>query len=358
MREDSTVTRVGRPVFPSVASRSVRKLALSVGVDSPRVSVTDALRRSARMARARATRCDRVPSRGESRAEIPTDWTAAAVGRCPTTAARGARAATWTRRLATGGDARHARYDSSMASRTSCAEVDVRTATIRAPWGASSRSRACPRMASENPGWGYTRIQGAYRGNLGHRVARTTISKILKKAGLPPAPDRPTSWRTFLRAHWPALRAADFFTTEVWTVRGLVTYYSAARDRSAVQTGTDRWFHGASRRSLRAAGHAASHRRSVDGCYYTRASVLICDRDRKWRRPGARVPSAPPVSAWSRRPSALQTVTRMQSGSFGPSSSSAYIERFLWASATCVARSVNMSRTTITSETIKASVTS
>jgi len=23
----------------------------------------------------------------------------------------------------------------------------------------------------------------------------------------------------FLRAHWPALRAADFFTTEVWTVR-------------------------------------------------------------------------------------------------------------------------------------------
>jgi len=34
------------------------------------------------------------------------------------------------------------------------------------------------------------------------------------------------TWRTFLRAHWPALLAADFFTTEVLTVRGLVTYYT------------------------------------------------------------------------------------------------------------------------------------
>jgi hypothetical protein len=33
-------------------------------------------------------------------------------------------------------------------------------------------------------------------------------------------------WRTSLRAHWRALLAADFFTTEVWTVRGLVTYYT------------------------------------------------------------------------------------------------------------------------------------
>lgn len=32
--------------------------------------------------------------------------------------------------------------------------------------------------------------------------------------------------RTFLRAHWDALFAADFLTTDVWTVRGLVTYYT------------------------------------------------------------------------------------------------------------------------------------
>ena len=41
-----------------------------------------------------------------------------------------------------------------------------------------------------------------------------------------PCPQRPTSWQTFLRAHWGAIAGADFFTTEVWTWRGLVTYYT------------------------------------------------------------------------------------------------------------------------------------
>jgi hypothetical protein len=49
---------------------------------------------------------------------------------------------------------------------------------------------------------------------------------VLKANGIPPAPDRPTSWRTFLRAHWGAIAGADFFTTEVWTSRGLITYYA------------------------------------------------------------------------------------------------------------------------------------
>ena len=80
-------------------------------------------------------------------------------------------------------------------------------------------------MATDNPSWGYTRIQGALK-NLGHRVARSTIAKILKEQGIPPSRERPMTWRTFLRAHWRALLAADFFTTEVWTVRGLVTYYT------------------------------------------------------------------------------------------------------------------------------------
>src|SRR5919201_1111932 len=86
-------------------------------------------------------------------------------------------------------------------------------------------ARLIVRMATENPTWGYSRIQGALK-NLDHRVARSTIARVLKEQGIPPVPDRPTSWRTFLRAHWGAIAGADFFTTEVWTTRGLRTYYT------------------------------------------------------------------------------------------------------------------------------------
>jgi hypothetical protein len=48
----------------------------------------------------------------------------------------------------------------------------------------------------------------------------------LKAAGVPPQPERPTSRQIFLRAHWGVIADADFFTTEVWTWRKLVTYYT------------------------------------------------------------------------------------------------------------------------------------
>jgi len=80
------------------------------------------------------------------------------------------------------------------------------------------------RFAEENSTWGYCRIQGALR-NLGHRVAASTIARTLKEHGIKPAPDRPSSWRVFLKAHWGEVAATDFFTTEVWTRSGLKTYY-------------------------------------------------------------------------------------------------------------------------------------
>ena len=81
------------------------------------------------------------------------------------------------------------------------------------------------RMATDNPHWGYTRIQGNLR-NLGHRVGRTTVARTLKAEDIDPAPNRPSSWRTFLRAHWGQVAAMDFFTTEVWTRKGLTTIYT------------------------------------------------------------------------------------------------------------------------------------
>src|SRR3954452_9603613 len=50
---------------------------------------------------------------------------------------------------------------------------------------------------------------------------------VLKREGIEPAPERGgrTSWSVFLKAHWRSIVAADFFATEVWSWRGLVTYY-------------------------------------------------------------------------------------------------------------------------------------
>ena len=81
------------------------------------------------------------------------------------------------------------------------------------------------RMAEDNPSWGYARIQGALK-HLDHRVARSTIAKVLKEHGIKPAPDRPMSWRTFVRSHAHLIAAADFFTTEVWRARGLVRHFT------------------------------------------------------------------------------------------------------------------------------------
>ena len=81
-------------------------------------------------------------------------------------------------------------------------------------------------MAEENPGWGYTRIQGALA-NLSHQVGRGTIANVLKRNGIEPSPERRrrTKWSTFLKAHWRLLAASDFLTVEVWTAKGLVTHY-------------------------------------------------------------------------------------------------------------------------------------
>src|SRR3984893_9886318 len=82
------------------------------------------------------------------------------------------------------------------------------------------------RIAKENRSWGYDRIVGALA-NLGHEVSDQTVGNVLQRHGLPPAPERKhtTTWAEFIRAHLALLAGTDFFTAEVLTLRGLVTYY-------------------------------------------------------------------------------------------------------------------------------------
>ena len=82
------------------------------------------------------------------------------------------------------------------------------------------------RFARENSGWGYDRIVGALA-NLGHQISDQTVGNILRRHGVAPAPKRSqtTTWKEFIRRHMDVLAGTDFFTVEVLTWRGLVTYY-------------------------------------------------------------------------------------------------------------------------------------
>jgi hypothetical protein len=183
--------------------------------------------------------------------------------------------------------------------------------------------RLVVRMAEDNPTWGYTPIQGALL-NVGHRVGRSTMARILKTHGLPPVPQRRTSWQTFLRAHWGAIAGADFFTTEVWTWRGLVTDYAVLvidlASRRVLLTGSTPWpnevfVHQVVRwLTTSDEGFLVTHR------------VLIGDRDLKWSR-GV---NASPTQGWPscKRQSARRMPTRMRNASCDRSRLSAWTGSF------------------------------
>ena len=82
------------------------------------------------------------------------------------------------------------------------------------------------RMAKENSDWGYDRIVGAMA-NLGYRLSDQTVGNILHRNGITPAParKRTTTWADFIRVRMAVLAGTDFFSVEVLTLRGLVTYY-------------------------------------------------------------------------------------------------------------------------------------
>ena len=80
------------------------------------------------------------------------------------------------------------------------------------------------RLARENPGLGYDKLEGALA-KLGFTVCPATVKNVMIRHGIPPSPERNTlgtSWRDFITHYKDQILACDFLTVE--TV-GLKTFY-------------------------------------------------------------------------------------------------------------------------------------
>jgi putative transposase len=107
---------------------------------------------------------------------------------------------------------------------------------VRRHWAHPRRGTGRPRTAAavralvlemvrDNPGWGYRRIHGELAG-LGHKLAPSTVWKILKDAGIDPAPTRSgLSWRAFLEAQAKTILATDFFHVDTVLLRRLYVLF-------------------------------------------------------------------------------------------------------------------------------------
>jgi hypothetical protein len=80
-------------------------------------------------------------------------------------------------------------------------------------------------MARDNPSWGYRRICGELLG-LGHKLASSTVWRMLQDAGIDPAPQRSgRSWRAFLEAQAETILAVDFFHVDTVFLRRLYVLF-------------------------------------------------------------------------------------------------------------------------------------
>ena len=108
-------------------------------------------------------------------------------------------------------------------------EIDRRKRTYRrqptygrAPVGTEVEALIL-RLATENPRWGYGRLQGELA-KLGHTVGRSTVRDVLKRRRVAQAPlrgRRASTWRQFLDRHRYAVLACDFFTVETLFLKTL-----------------------------------------------------------------------------------------------------------------------------------------
>jgi transposase InsO family protein len=93
------------------------------------------------------------------------------------------------------------------------------------PRVAAEICRLVLRFAADNPSWGYRRIHGELVG-LGYRVSASTVWKILRAAGVDPAPRRagPT-WTQFLTAQANGILACDFLHVDTISLKRLYVFF-------------------------------------------------------------------------------------------------------------------------------------
>ncbi len=137
------------------------------------------------------------------------------------------------------------------------------------------------RLANENPAWGYRRITGALAA-IGHGLSHQTVKNILEEHGIDPVPmrKRKTDWSDFIKSHADCLLATDFFTTEVWTACGLVTYYVLFFIHVASRKV---YFGGITANPTNAWMKQAARNLTMSGCdLLSRCRYLLHDRDTKF----------------------------------------------------------------------------
>jgi hypothetical protein len=105
------------------------------------------------------------------------------------------------------------------------------TFTNRAPRGRPSISPDLEalilQLATENPSWGYGKLQGELL-KLGYPIGRSTVRDVLRRRRVPPAPTRAkqgSSWRIFLRHYKDHMLACDFFTVETAWLKPLYVLF-------------------------------------------------------------------------------------------------------------------------------------